>query len=104
MYKFSSKNSDLYSDVEKSIQSLKNLDFYTANKYIALIRNEYPNSGKPHELLGIYYELQGDLQLAIRHYRAAIALEPTLISASKNLERVCTFKYVCCSDYIDYGL
>lgn len=52
---------------------------------------ENPNSPEPHNLLGIWYELRGNEELARKHYRAAYALDPTYKPASENLERLCLY-------------
>lgn len=89
--------------IENAIESLKNREFDKAKEYIhsAIIEND--SSAEPHNLLGIYYELRGDLNLARKHYRASISLDQTLKSANNNLERVCVFKYICSEEYMDYG-
>ena len=48
-----------------------------------------PDFPQPHNLLGIYFELSGDVDRARRHYRAAYALDPTYTPALGNLERLC---------------
>ena len=91
------------SNIEKAIKCLKNKELDKAKEYIhsAIIEND--SSAEPHNLLGIYYELRGDLNLARKHYRASISLDQTLKSANNNLERVCVFKYICSEEYMDYG-
>ena len=49
-----------------------------------------PDAPQPHNLLGIFYELSGNGNLARRHYRAAYSLDPTYKPACSNLERICT--------------
>lgn len=93
----------LSKNVTKAIENLKKLNFDKAKELISYAMEENYNLGKPHELLGIYYELNGDVNLAMKHYRAALALEPNLISAIKNLERICEFRYICSREYIDFG-
>lgn len=96
--------SDLFnSNIENAIRSLKNKDFSKAEEYIVAAMTENYNSAEPHNLLGIFYELKGDLKLARKHYRASLCLNQALKSANKNLERICKFKYVCSEEYIDYG-
>ncbi|WP_250672956.1 hypothetical protein LZ906_016230 (plasmid) [Paraclostridium ghonii] len=89
--------------IENAIRSLQNNDFNKAKEYILSAIMENYNSAEPHNLLGIYYELQGELNLARKHYRVAICLNQNLECAHKNLERLCTFKYVCSQQYVDYG-
>ncbi len=89
--------------IENAIESLKNKEFDKAKEYIHSAMIENDNSPKPHNLLGIYYEMNGCFDLARKHYRASISLDQTLKSANNNLERVCVFKYICSEEYMDYG-
>ncbi|MEG0290746.1 MAG: hypothetical protein RR440_06910 [Erysipelotrichaceae bacterium] len=53
----------------------------------------YPHSALPHNLMGIMMEKSGDKQLAMAHYRAAYALDPSYLPARWNMERfVCLNK------------
>ena len=47
-----------------------------------------PDAAQPHNLMGILLESQGDIPGAMRHYRAACALDPTYRPASYNLDRL----------------
>jgi Flp pilus assembly protein TadD len=47
-----------------------------------------PNAPQPQNLLGLWYEITGNTDLARRHYRAAYSLDPTYKPACVNLERV----------------
>ena len=61
---------------------------------ITAIRNamaEYPDAPQPHNLLGIVLEKQGNHPSAMRHFRAAWALDPTYIPAEENLKTYATF-------------
>lgn len=91
------------SNIRNAINSLQNNDFRKAKEYILSAIMENFNAAEPHNLFGIYYELQGNLGLARKHYRASICLNQTLDCANRNLERVCMLKYVCSQEYIDYG-
>jgi tetratricopeptide (TPR) repeat protein len=77
--------------IKEATNELENFKFHESYKTILKALNENPNAPEPHNLLGIWYELQGNNDLARKHYRAAYALDPTYKPASKNLERVCTF-------------
>lgn len=54
-----------------------------------------PNSPAPHNLLGILLEKKGNHALAMRHFRAAWALDPTYLPARQNLEKFGTFRSNC---------
>ena len=50
-----------------------------------------PHAPQPHNLLGVLLEKQGDHLLAMKHFRAAWALEPTYAPARQNLDYFGTF-------------
>lgn len=52
---------------------------------------EDPNSAQLHNLLGVLAETKGDHALAMRHFRAAWAMDPTFLPARHNLELTGTF-------------
>jgi len=51
----------------------------------------YPHDPQPHNLLGVLLEKEGQHLLALRHFRAACALDPTYLPARQNLECYGTF-------------
>lgn len=55
----------------------------------AMVHN--PHAPQPHNLLGIVLEKQGDHAGAMKHFRAAYALDPTYQPASHNLGVYGTF-------------
>lgn len=52
---------------------------------------KYPHSSEPHNLYGVLYEEQGDHVAAMKHFRAAWALDPTYLPARFNIEQYSTF-------------
>lgn len=50
-----------------------------------------PHAPQPHNLLGIVLEKMGDHTAAMKHFRAAWALDPTYKPASHNLDTYGTF-------------
>lgn len=56
---------------------------------IAAAMRSYPHSPVPHNLMGILYSCLHQNLLALKHFRAAAALDPTYAPARCNLER-CT--------------
>lgn len=66
-----------------------------------MFRND--SSGEVHNLLGIYYEKKGDLNMAGKHYRAAWDLEPTFKAPMNNLQRITSYNYTRTEKYIEYG-
>ena len=74
---------------ELSLQVKKNIengDYETAYRTITDAMKNYPDSGIPHNLLGILEEYRRNHVGAMKHLRAAWALEPTLLCARWNLE------------------
>lgn len=51
----------------------------------------HPHAPQPHNLLGIILEKTGDHAAAMRHFRAAWALDPTYLPADHNLNTYGTF-------------
>lgn len=75
---------DLSAEVQELIESKK----YEACLAIVIASiGKYPHSPQPHNLMGIVLEATGDAQGAMKHYRAAIALEPSYMPARENLYR-----------------
>lgn len=52
---------------------------------------QHPHAPQPHNLLGIVLEKTGDHCSAMRHFRAALALDPTYLPATHNLNTYGTF-------------
>ncbi|MDD7363452.1 MAG: NAD-binding protein [Peptoniphilus sp.] len=70
-----------------NVRELVHRDHYDDG--MALIRDamkEDPNSPEPHNLLGIILEKSGDHAGAMKHFRAAYALDPSYKPASHNLK------------------
>ncbi len=61
-------------------------DFDECINLISDKMSEYPHSPVPHNLLGIMMEIRGNHVLAMKHFRAARALDPCYIPATENLE------------------
>lgn len=64
-----------------------------AIEYLKKAMVEKLESPEPQNLLGVLYELKGDLSNAGKHYRAALELDPTYRPSQDNLERVTAFNY-----------
>lgn len=79
------KDEDLmtfYQDAKHKILSADRDEFY---EQVCAFMSRYPNSPHPHELLGILYENEGRHTEAMKHFRAALALDPTFLPASQDL-------------------
>ena len=53
--------------------------------------SDFPHAAEPHNLLGIVLEKTDDHTLAMKHFRAAWALDPTFKPANHNLHYYGTF-------------
>ena len=72
----------------------KYVDTRNYQKCVAMIceaMGEFPNAPQPHNLLGIVMEKEGDHPGAMKHFRAAYALDPTYLPARQNLDHYGTF-------------
>lgn len=69
---------------------LKKNDFDDAYEMIMKAMYTDPNAPEPQNLLGIWYEFKGNMNLARKHYRMAYVLNPIYKPSSVNLERVST--------------
>jgi len=47
---------------------------------------KYPHAPEPHNLLGLLLEAQGEHIAAMKHFRAAWALDPTYLPTRQNLD------------------
>ena len=52
---------------------------------------KFPHAPHPHNLIGLLLELQGDHPAAMKHFRAAWALDPAYVPARYNLDHFGTF-------------
>lgn len=80
------------SQLTEQIRTMVQKGAYEAGK--DLVRHalaEYPHAAEPQNLFGVLLELEGDHILAMKHFRAAWALDPTYLPARVNLERYGSF-------------
>ncbi|MDZ5724170.1 hypothetical protein [Acetobacterium sp. K1/6] len=84
-------------------RDLKTGDYFLAEEKIKKAMNENPHSPAVHNLYGILEELLKEENLAHKHYRAAIALDPAYKPAMRNLERISTFEERTRKGHIDFG-
>lgn len=73
---------------------------------IAKAIGRYPHAPEPHNLLGVLLEKEGDHIAAMKHFRAAWALDPTYIPVRHNLDLFASFyaKSKCAFDISDCTL
>ena len=66
-------------------------DFAECEKLLCDAMSAHPHAPEPHNLLGILLETQGDHLLAMKHFRAAWALDPTNRPVRQNLDNYASF-------------
>lgn len=76
--------------ITQAANRLRCYDFEEAYILIAEAMRLDPDAPQPHNLLGIWFALNGNGDKARRHYRAAYSLDPTFSPACKNLEQIST--------------
>lgn len=81
---------ELCTDVRKYASAR---DYQKCVAMICKAMGEFPNAPQPHNLLGIVLEKEGDHAGAMKHFRAAYALDPTYLPASQNLHYYSTLFY-----------
>lgn len=67
-------------------------DYQQSELYIKEAISKYPHAPEPHNLLGLLLEAQNDHVAAMKHFRAAYALDPTYLPSRHNLEHFGTFE------------
>ncbi len=66
-------------------------DYTQCENLICKAMVSYPHAPQPHNLLGVLLEKEGNHLEAMRHFRAATALDSTYKPASENLKTYGTF-------------
>ena len=79
-----------FQNIKQAAVSLQGKNCDIAYSLIVEAMRINPDAPQPHNLMGIFYELTGNGNMARRHYRAAYSLDPTYKPACSNLERICT--------------
>lgn len=71
---------------------VKRQKYGAAAALIVAAMQAYPHAPHPHNLMGALMEAQGDNAAAMKHYRAAWALDPGYEPARYNLDRFASFE------------
>ncbi len=66
-------------------------EYAECEKRIYDAMGRYPHAPEPHNLLGVLLEKQGDHLLAMKHFRAAWALDPAYRPVRQNLDHYASF-------------
>jgi len=101
--KSDNKKNEFKTYMDKAILNLKAKNYEVAREYIYKVMVIDDSAPQIHNLLGILYELNKNIDLAQRHYSAAYSLNTTFSPAINNLERVSDFSYKYNTYDIDYG-
>lgn len=64
---------------------LMNKDLKSSYEKIIQLLTAFPSEPWGHNLLGCWYEIHGDVILAMKHYRAAYALNPSYDPSRMNV-------------------
>ncbi len=85
------ENEELLKLCNKVRELISAADYNNCYDIICLAMRVFPDAPHPHNLLGILLEQKGQHAAAMRHFRAAYALDPTYLPARQNLESFGTF-------------
>lgn len=66
-------------------------EYRECERLISDAMGKYPHAAEPHNLFGVILEKEGDHLAAMKHFRAAWALDPTYLPARQNLDSFGTF-------------
>ena len=66
-------------------------DYAAGERLVRDAMGVYPHAPQPHNLIGVLLELQGDHPAAMKHFRAAWALDPAYYPARWNICRFGSF-------------
>ncbi|NDL67819.1 hypothetical protein [Anaerotalea alkaliphila] len=94
----------LQQHLDRTAQALRERDLDQALYHLQQAMVEDIHSPQVQNLIGILAELDNDILLAEKHYRAAYALDPTFRAAGFNLDRVEGYPIHYDREKIDYGL
>lgn len=90
---FENEKVDL-SEISKQIkEKLVQKQYAECINAICKVMHDYPHAPQPHNWLGLILEENGDHAVAMKHFRAAWALDPTYLPARINLEVYGTFNH-----------
>lgn len=66
-------------------------EYDESERRIVQAMEKYPHAPEPHNLIGVLLENKGDHAAAMKHFRAAWALDPTYMPARYNVDRFISF-------------
>jgi len=77
---------DLMPTIEQAKEFISEKKYQECEALICTAMFEYPSDAVPHNLMGLLLESEGSHVEAMKHFRAAYALDPTYQPSSWNLE------------------
>lgn len=77
---------------EKVRNLIKEESLTEAELAIAQGMGQFPDAAIPHNLMGIVKEIKNDRVAAMKHFRAAYALDPSDKSIRANIDHLCSFR------------
>ncbi|MEA4912047.1 MAG: hypothetical protein VB092_05455 [Oscillospiraceae bacterium] len=77
---------ELLPDIERARDLMEKRDFAACEALLSTLMFQHPHDAVPHNLMGLLLERRGSHLAAMRHFRAACALEPGYAPAAWNLE------------------
>ena len=78
---------------ERVKRAVESGEFEKAQRDVLAVMGEYPESPIPHNLLGAILEKENKHAAAMRHFRAAYALDPSYRPAKQNLDTLSSLDY-----------
>lgn len=91
MYTANNQNENLYRFCQLARQLIMSGDYEKCHEMACMEISEYPDAPHPHNILGILHEKTGNHPAAMKHFRAALALDASYLPASQNLQNYGTF-------------
>lgn len=70
---------------------IRHAEYWECEEIISEAMGRHPHAPEPHNLYGIILEKEGLHPEAMKHFRAAWALDPTYVPARYNLDKFGTF-------------
>lgn len=91
MHTAAERSTELYRLCESVRNYIHTRNYQKCVSLICEAMGKFPHAPQPHNLMGIVLEQEGDHAEAMKHFRAAWALDPTYLPARQNLDHYGTF-------------
>ena len=77
---------ELLPDIEQAKSLMEKKEYSACEALLSTLMFQHPHDAVPHNLMGLLLERKGSHSQAMRHFRAAYALEPGYAPAAWNIE------------------